>query len=144
MLRPMRAGARAGRRPRGWDVKLLVTGGAGYIGSVVTAQLLAAGHEVTVLDDLSTGHADAVPAGAAFVHGRVHDAAGGILGAGGYDGVLHFAASSLVAESVVAPERYWQNNLVGTLRLLEAVRANGVPRLVFSSTAATYGEPDRS
>jgi UDP-glucose 4-epimerase len=122
-------------------MRVLVTGGAGYIGSVVTAQLLAAGHEVTVLDDLSTGHRDAVPAGARFVHGRVHDA--DLTGAG-YDGVLHFAARSLVGESVRDPAGYWENNLYGTLRLLSAMRAAGVSRFVFSSTAATYGEPATS
>lgn len=122
-------------------VRLLVTGGAGYIGSVVTAQLLDAGHEVAVLDDLSTGHRDAVPAGARFVQGRVHDAAAGVLGGGGFDGVLHFAARSLVAESVRDPYPYWENNLVGTMQLLVAAREARVPRLVFSSTAATYGAP---
>jgi UDP-glucose 4-epimerase len=120
-------------------VKLLLTGGAGYIGSVVTALLLEAGHEVTVLDDLSTGHRDAVPAGAGFVQARVHDTAG-ILDAS-YDAVLHFAAKSLVGESVAHPELYWENNVVGSLALLDAMRAAGVARLVFSSTAATYGEP---
>jgi UDP-glucose 4-epimerase len=125
-------------------VKLLVTGGAGYIGSVVGAQLLAAGHAVTVLDDLSTGHKDAVPAGAEFVEGRVHDAAAEVLAGGGFDGVLHFAARSLVGESVRQPYAYWENNLVGALRLLTAMRDAEVPRLVFSSTAATYGEPARS
>jgi UDP-glucose 4-epimerase len=120
-------------------VKLLVTGGAGYIGSVVAAQLLEAGHEVVVLDDLSTGHRDAVPDGATFVEGRIQQAADVLERS--YDGVLHFAAKSLVAESVAKPELYWDNNVVGTLALLTALRSAGVPRLVFSSTAATYGEP---
>jgi UDP-glucose 4-epimerase len=122
-------------------VKLLVTGGAGYIGSVVAAQLLAAGHEVVVLDDLSTGYRDGVPDGAAFVRGRVHDAAD-ILDAS-YDGVLHFAAKALVAESVEHPDLYWDNNVLGTLALLTAMRDAAVGRLVFSSTAATYGVPNR-
>jgi UDP-glucose 4-epimerase len=124
-------------------VRLLVTGGAGYIGSVVTAHLLAAGHEVAVLDDLSTGHADAVPAGATLVEGSVLDP-GAVAEAvdRGVDGVLHFAARSLVAESMRHPQRYWRSNVGGTLELLEAMRAVGVPRLVFSSTAAVYGEPD--
>jgi NAD(P)-dependent dehydrogenase (short-subunit alcohol dehydrogenase family) len=125
-------------------MRLLVTGGAGYIGSVVVAQLLAEGHQVTVLDDLSTGHRDAVPDGAAFVAGRVHDAAAQVLAGGGYHGVLHFAASALVAESVADPYRYWENNVVGALRLLAAMREAGVPRLVFSSTCATYGAPART
>jgi UDP-glucose 4-epimerase len=125
-------------------MRLLVTGGAGYIGSVVTAQLLDAGHEVTVLDDLSTGHRDAVPEGAEFVEGRVHDAAHGVFGRAAFDGVLHFAARSLVAESVRDPYPYWENNLVGTLGLLVAMHGAQVPRLVFSSSAATYGAPATS
>ncbi|WP_166355352.1 UDP-glucose 4-epimerase GalE [Phytoactinopolyspora limicola] len=120
-------------------MRLLVTGGAGYIGSVVSAQLLANGHDVVVLDDLSTGHADAVPSAATFVEGDLRRA-GDLLG-GGFDGVLHFAAKSLVGESVTRPELYWRNNVVRTLDLLEAMRRHDVRRLVFSSTAATYGEP---
>lgn len=121
-------------------MKLLVTGGAGYIGAVVSALLLAEGHEVTVLDDLSTGHRDNVPDGARFVHAGI-DAAAATLDSS-YDAVLHFAAKSLVAESVAAPDRYWRTNVCGTLRLLDAIREHGVPRLVFSSTAATYGAPE--
>ena len=126
-------------------MKLLVTGGAGYIGSVVAAQLLAEGHEVTVLDDLSTGHEDAAPDGAklAAVSLLDPDALATTLGEG-YDGVLHFAAKSLVAESVARPELYYRNNVCGTLNLLDAMRAAGVRRLVFSSTAAVYGEPERT
>jgi UDP-glucose 4-epimerase len=124
-------------------VRLLVTGGAGYIGGVVTQHLLRAGHQVTVLDDLSTGHADAVPDGAMFVRGDLAERAAAVLADGDpYDGVLHFAAKALVAESVEHPERYWRTNVAGTLALLDAMRANAVPRLVFSSSAATYGEPD--
>jgi UDP-glucose 4-epimerase len=119
--------------------KVLVTGGAGYVGSVVAAHLLEAGHRVTVLDDLSTGFRAGVPEGADFVEGRVQDAAK-VLDAT-YDAVLHFAASSQVGESVVHPEKYWRNNVAGTLDLLTAMRDTGVRRLVFSSTAATYGEP---
>ncbi|MBG0827922.1 UDP-glucose 4-epimerase GalE [Planomonospora sp. ID67723] len=122
-------------------MKLLVTGGAGYIGSAVAAQLVEAGHQVTVLDDLSTGHADAVPPGARFVEGSITEAAALLEGT---DGVLHFAAKSLVGESVQQPGLYWAHNLGGTLALLEAMRAAGVGRIVFSSTAATYGEPERS
>ncbi|MER5619788.1 UDP-glucose 4-epimerase GalE [Streptosporangium sp. NPDC002544] len=122
-------------------MKLLVTGGAGYIGSAVAAQLVEAGHEVTVLDDLSTGHADAVPPGARFVEGSITEAAGVL---NGIDGVLHFAAKSLVGESVERPGLYWAHNLGGTLALLDAMRGAGVGRIVFSSTAATYGEPERS
>ena len=121
-------------------MKLLVTGGAGYIGSVVAACLLEAGHDVVVLDDLSTGHRDAVPADAEFVHAGVADAEQVLVGAG-FDAVLHFAAKSLVAESVARPELYWSNNVVGSLRLLQAMRDSGVKTFVFSSTAATYGMP---
>ncbi len=94
---------------------------------------------MTVLDDLSTGHEDAIPRGAGFVQARVHDAAD-VLDPS-YEAVLHFAAKSLVGESVTRPELYWENNVVGSLALLDAMRTHGVRRLVFSSTAATYGEP---
>lgn len=122
-------------------MKLLVTGGAGYIGSVVSRLLLNEGHEVTVLDDLSTGHADAVAQGAEFVETDLSHA-GGVLARTRYDGVLHFAAKSLVGESMVEPSTYWRNNVGGSRDLLDAITAHGVPRLVFSSTAAVYGEPD--
>ncbi|HET6635138.1 MAG TPA: UDP-glucose 4-epimerase GalE [Streptomyces sp.] len=120
-------------------MKYLVTGGAGYVGSVVAAHLLEAGHRVTVLDDLSTGFRAGVPAGAEFVEARVQDAARHLDSS--YDGVLHFAAFSQVGESVADPEKYWRNNVGGTTELLTAMRQAGVRRLVFSSTAATYGEP---
>ncbi|GAA4578753.1 UDP-glucose 4-epimerase GalE [Planotetraspora phitsanulokensis] len=120
-------------------MKLLVTGGAGYIGSVVAAQLAEEGHDVTVLDDLSTGHRDAVPAEARFVEGSITEAHE--LLAEGFDAVFHFAARSLVGESVEKPGLYWSHNLGGTLTLLDAMRQAGVGRIVFSSTAATYGDP---
>ena len=123
-------------------MRLLVTGGAGYIGSVVAAQLVEAGHDVTVLDDLSTGHADAVPDGAKFVEGTLQVDAAPVMRDGAFDAVLHFAAKSLVAESVEYPERYWSNNLGGTLALLDAMHAAGTQSIVFSSTAAVYGEPE--
>jgi UDP-glucose 4-epimerase len=123
-------------------MRLLVTGGAGYIGSVVAAQLAESGHDVTVLDDLSTGHADAVPASVTFRRGSIRDDAAAVL-ATGVDAVLHFAAKSLVGESVAYPDRYWDNNLGGTLALLEAMREAGTRKIVFSSTAAVYGEPER-
>lgn len=129
-------------------MRLLVTGGAGYVGSVCTTVLLERGHEVVVVDDLSTGNADAVPEGAEFIEGDIAAVAGSVLGSGDsaprFDGVLHFAAQSLVGESVERPEQYWQGNVVTTLALLEAIRLSGTPRLVFSSTAATYGEPERT
>ncbi|TWP49058.1 UDP-glucose 4-epimerase GalE [Lentzea tibetensis] len=121
-------------------MKLLVTGGAGYVGSVCAARLLEAGHEVVVLDDLSTGHADAVPAGARFVQGDIADVIGEVL-AEGFDGVLHFAAKSLVGESMQDPGKYWTGNVLTAIRLLDAMKEHGTPKLVFSSTAATYGEP---
>ncbi|MGW0366427.1 UDP-glucose 4-epimerase GalE [Streptomyces sp. NPDC002990] len=117
----------------------MVTGGAGYVGGVVAAHLLEAGHEVTVLDDLSTGFREGVPAGAAFIEGRIQDAARYLDPS--FDGVLHFAASSQVGESVANPAKYWENNVGGTLALLGAMREADVRTLVFSSTAATYGEP---
>jgi UDP-glucose 4-epimerase len=124
-------------------VKVLVTGGAGYIGSVVASQLVRAGHETVVLDDFSRGHAAAVPEEARPVRGNLLDA--GLVRetlAEGFDGVLHFAALSLVGESVREPERYYRNNVCGTLNLLEAMRESGAEKLVFSSTAAVYGEPE--
>ena len=124
-------------------MRVLVTGGAGYIGSVVAAQLVAAGHEVTVLDDLSTGYADAVPAGAGFVKGTLRDCAAEVL-ADDIEAVLHFAAKSLVGESVAEPAKYWSTNLGGTITLLEAMREMAVRTIVFSSTAAVYGEPERT
>ncbi|WP_405948504.1 UDP-glucose 4-epimerase GalE [Streptomyces prunicolor] len=120
--------------------KYLVTGGAGYVGSVVAQHLLEAGHEVTVLDNLSTGFREGVPAGASFIEGDIRDAAKWLDSS--YDAVLHFAAFSQVGESVVKPEKYWENNVGGSMALLAAMREAGVRKLVFSSTAATYGEPD--
>jgi UDP-glucose 4-epimerase len=125
-------------------MKLLVTGGAGYIGSVVARQLLRAGHEVVVLDSLARGHRAAIPADAEHLQVDLLEADHTREAlAGGFDGVLHFAALALVAESVEHPERYWLNNVVGTRHLLDAMRAHGVGRLVFSSTCAVYGEPER-
>jgi UDP-glucose 4-epimerase len=123
-------------------MRVLVTGGAGYIGSVVTAALLEGGHEVTVLDDLSTGHEDAVPEGATLVRASLHDSAP-VLADVRPEAVLHFAAKSLVGQSQESPELYWENNVGGSLALLEAMRAADCRRIVFSSTAATYGEPEQ-
>ncbi len=125
-------------------MRLLVTGGAGYVGSIVSQRLLERGDEVTVLDSLSRGHRGAVPDDAEFVQADLLDAeALATVLERGYDGVLHFAALALVAESVAHPERYYRANVVGTLNLLDAMRAAEVRRIVFSSTCATYGEPDR-
>jgi UDP-glucose 4-epimerase len=123
-------------------VKVLVTGGAGYIGSVVASQLVEAGHDTVVLDDFSRGHVGAVPEEVRLVRGSLLDAS--LVRetlTEGFDGVLHFAALSLVGESVQEPELYYRNNVCGTLKLLEAMRETGSERLVFSSTAAVYGEP---
>ena len=124
-------------------MKLLVTGGAGYIGSIVASHLLAAGNEIVVLDNLERGHREAVPDDAKLVVVDLLDrgALGELLG-DGFDGVLHFAALALVGESVSNPERYWRTNVGGTLNLLEAMADGDVGRLVFSSTCAVYGQPD--
>ncbi|MBV8221336.1 MAG: UDP-glucose 4-epimerase GalE [Solirubrobacterales bacterium] len=125
-------------------MKLLVTGGAGYIGSIVARLLLAGGHAVTVLDNLERGHRQAVPDGVELVVADLldRDAVEATLRDGEFDGAMHFAALALVAESVSHPERYYRTNVGGTLNLLEAMTAAGVPRLVFSSTCAVYGQPD--
>ena len=123
-------------------MRVLVTGGAGYIGSVVSEQLVSDGHEVVVYDNLSKGHRDAVVAGARFVEGDLHDAEKLRETLNGIDAVIHMAAFSLVGESVEAPSKYYHNNVVAGLVLLDAMRDRGVKRIVFSSTAATYGEPE--
>ncbi len=124
-------------------MKLLVTGGAGYIGSIVAGQLLKSGHEVVVFDNLVQGHRDAVPDDARLVVGDLLDQeAVDTALAEGFDGVLHFAALALVGESVDHPERYYRTNVGGTLNLLDAMRTAAVSRLVFSSTCAVYGQPD--
>jgi len=129
-------------------VRLLVTGGAGYVGGVCAKVLLDEGHEVTVLDNLTTGDREGVPEGAVFVEGDVADLAGDVLAEAkrddaAFDGVVHFAARSLVGESVTDPAEYWHGNVGTTLTLLDAMRATGTDNLVFSSTAATYGEPEQ-
>jgi UDP-glucose 4-epimerase len=124
-------------------VRVLVTGGAGYIGSVVTALLLEAGHQVSVVDDLTAGHADAVAEGARFVQADLLDLSTVLRGmSSGFDAVVHLAARSLVGESTQHPELYFRNNIGVTVNLIDAMRANDVPLIVFSSTAAVYGEPE--
>jgi UDP-glucose 4-epimerase len=122
-------------------VKLLVTGGAGYVGSVTSRLLLDAGHEVVVLDNLSTGFREAVAHDATFVEADIADAGRVLTPEAGFDAVLHFAGLIAAGESMVKPEIYWHDNVVGSLALLDAVRAARVPRFVFSSTAAVYGDP---
>src|SRR3954462_12138268 len=121
-------------------MRVLVAGGAGYIGSVVTAALLADGHEVTVLDDLSTGHADAVPEGATLAEVSLHDS-GPVLADVRPEAVLHFAAKSLVGASQQQPEDYWHTNVGGSLALLEAMRAADCRREGFSSARCALRGP---
>jgi UDP-glucose 4-epimerase len=124
-------------------MQVLVTGGAGYIGSVIASQLLDAGHHVTVLDDLSTGHRDAVPPGAAFVEVDLldRDQLRERVPAG-WEAAIHLAGRSLVGESSQQPALYFRHNVLGAVNLLDLMQERGASRIVFSSTAAVYGEPD--
>jgi UDP-glucose 4-epimerase len=125
-------------------MKVLITGGAGYIGSVVVAELLRANHEVTVYDDLSHGYRKAVPSAAKFVQGEVADRAklDSIFSSQPIDAVMHFAAFIEAGESMKFPERFFRNNSASTLTLLEAMLAHKIKNFVFSSTAALYGDPE--
>jgi UDP-glucose 4-epimerase len=124
-------------------MKLLVTGGAGYIGSVVVGQLLDAGHQVTVIDNLSHGYRQAVPQGAELVVGDLADSENltKLFRSHSFEGVLHFAAFIEAGESMKSPEAFFRNNTANALAVLEAMLAAGVKRFVFSSTAALYGNP---
>lgn len=124
-------------------MRVLVTGGAGYVGSVSVEALVAAGHDVLVLDDLSKGHRDALPRGVHLVQGSYGDPAvvGQLLANTPVNAVLHCAARSLVGESVSNPALYYRENVAGGVAFLEVLREAGVRRLVFSSTAAVYGTP---
>lgn len=126
-------------------MRVLVTGGAGYIGSVVTEVLLTEGHEAVVIDDLSKGHADAVPEGVPLVRANIGERGlvRRMLDDERIDAVMHFAASSLVGESMASPSAYYHNNLVNGLTLLDGLIEAGPRPFVFSSTAAVYGEPER-
>lgn len=125
-------------------MKVLVTGGAGYIGSHACKQLALAGHQPIVFDSLIYGHRDAVKWGACF-EGDLLDAArlDAVMGQVKPDAVMHFAAFGYVGESVLDPLKYYQNNVAGTTALLQSCIKHGVMRFVFSSTCATYGTPDR-
>ena len=125
-------------------MKLLVLGGAGYIGSHTATELLDNGHEVVIADNLVTGYREAIPEKATFYQGdlRDKDFLVDLLKKEKVDAVIHFAAFSLVGESVTNPLKYYENNLYGTKVLLDAMIETGVDKIVFSSTAATYGEPE--
>src|ERR1700690_674264 len=126
-------------------MNVFVTGGAGYIGSICTEELLNAGHAVTVFDNLTEGHRSAVDPRAKFVLGKP-ESEGDILNAvksAKPDAIMHFAASALVGESMTNPQKYFHNNLVNALKFADAAVSCGVKKFVFSSTCATYGPPDR-
>jgi UDP-glucose 4-epimerase len=125
---------------------VLVTGGAGYIGSVVVSQLVAQGYRVIVYDNLSKGHRASVPSNATFIQGDISDRAAldRLFRDNSIDAVMHFAASIEAGESMQVPEKYFRNNGANTLTLLEAVIAHKIQRFVFSSTAALFGTPERS
>ncbi|MBM3808325.1 MAG: UDP-glucose 4-epimerase GalE [Acidimicrobiia bacterium] len=125
--------------------RVVVTGGAGYIGSHAVRALAEHGHAVAVLDDLSAGHAQAVPKGVPLVRAAIHDrdAVHRLLIEHRADAVMHFAAWLAVGESVRTPVDYYRNNVTGTLSVLDAMRDAGVTRFIFSSTCAVYGEPER-
>jgi UDP-glucose 4-epimerase len=125
-------------------MKILVTGGAGYIGSHAVEILMNSGHDVTVLDDCSTGHIDSLPPTARFVQGSLLDSDLVARALKGCEAVMHFAGKSLVGESVEKPDLYRKVNVDGTKVLLEQMNIAGIKKIVFSSSAATYGEPDAS
>ena len=128
----------------GGTMRVLVTGGAGFIGSIIVEKLVARGSDVEVIDSLRTGHREAVPAGVPFHKVDLQDRAAlrEVLVPGRFNAVMHFAAISLVGDSVKDPSAYYQNNIVGTLNLLDSLVENNISSLVFSSTAAVYGEPE--
>ena len=126
-------------------MRILVTGGAGFIGSVIATSLVEEGHDVVVLDDLRYGHAAAVPIGARFIEANIVDSDKvlAIFREQPYDAVVHLAAEAAVGESVTDPGKFYNVNVQGGVNLLEGMRKTGVERMIFSSTAAVFGEPDR-
>ena len=126
-------------------MNVLVTGGAGYIGSHVVQELVRSGYKPVVYDNFSTGHANAVSEDVQLIEGDIHDMnfLKHVMGEYEIDAVMHFAASSLVGESMENPGRYYYNNVAGSLGVLDAMRGAGVDMIIFSSTAAVYGEPDK-
>lgn len=128
--------------PASASERILITGGAGYIGSVAAHMLVSAGFDVTVMDDCSTGHADAVPDGATFIQASLQDRKAINQALKDCTSVMHFAGKSLVNESVTHPDLYWKVNVEGSRNLLEEMHNSNVARLVFSSSASTYGEPE--
>ena len=126
-------------------MKVLVTGGAGYIGSVATEMLIDAGHEVAVFDNLELGHEEALDPRALFIKGdlRDYDSIATVMAQVAPDAVMHFAAYALVPESMEKPEIYFRNNVIGGINLAEAMYKHGVDKIVFSSTCATYGQPEK-
>lgn len=129
---------------RSIPMKLLITGGAGYIGSHTVREALAAGHSVVVLDNLCTGHRESLPEGVDFFQGdlRKKEDILGVFEKFPIDGVLHFAAFCSVGESVEWPDRYYENNLLSSLNLIQGMTSAGVKKIIFSSTCAVYGNPD--
>jgi UDP-glucose 4-epimerase len=125
---------------------ILVTGGAGYVGSVCCRRLLELGHSVTIVDDLSTGHADAVPSGAKFYRFSIDDRShlSALVQSQRFDAVFHFAAKALIPESVTNPGAFFDANVRSGISMLETIRAAGIRRFVYSSSAAVYGTPERT
>jgi UDP-glucose 4-epimerase len=124
-------------------MNILIIGGAGYIGSHVAQEFLAQGHRVTVYDNLSTGLRENLLPGAVFIHGDIHDYPGLVRAMnGGFDAHVHLAASKAAGESMLQPEKYSRNNIIGTLNILNAAAETGIKNIVFSSSAAVYGEPE--
>lgn len=127
-------------------MRVLVTGGAGYIGSHTVRRLLSKGHEVVILDNLSRGHIESVPQGVAFEKADLLDKEGlkSVFARQGFDAVIHFAAFAYVGESVENPGLYYENNVVGSYNLINAVNESGIKKFVFSSTCSVYGNPERT